>query len=90
MSTHAPGRSILLVLAGTALALPLLGCGSSRPVILDTERVERAVEASILTQRQLHASAPRYERVRDFRRLCERLDQRGAFRNAWLERHVFT
>jgi xylitol oxidase len=33
--------------------------------------------------------APGYERVGDFRHVCERLDPRGAFRNAWLERHVF-
>lgn len=32
---------------------------------------------------------PRYERFADFRRLAERLDQRGAFRNAYLDRHVF-
>lgn len=32
---------------------------------------------------------PRYERLPDFRRLAERLDPRGAFRNAFLERHVF-
>jgi xylitol oxidase len=32
--------------------------------------------------------APMYERLPDFRRLCERLDPRGAFRNPWLERHV--
>jgi xylitol oxidase len=32
--------------------------------------------------------APLYPRVGDFRELCERLDRRGAFRNAWLERHV--
>lgn len=30
----------------------------------------------------------RYERLPDFRALAERLDPRGAFRNAWLERHV--
>jgi hypothetical protein len=30
--------------------------------------------------------APLYERLDDFRRLMERLDARGAFRNAWLER----
>jgi xylitol oxidase len=29
-----------------------------------------------------------YERLPDFRALAERLDARGAFRNAWLERHV--
>jgi xylitol oxidase len=32
--------------------------------------------------------APRYERLPDFRRLVERLDPRGAFRNAWLESRV--
>jgi xylitol oxidase len=32
---------------------------------------------------------PRYERMADFRRLAGRLDQRGAFRNAFLDRHVF-
>ena len=32
--------------------------------------------------------ADRYERLGDFRRLVERLDPRGAFRNDWLERHV--
>ena len=32
--------------------------------------------------------APRYERLPDFRRLAERLDPRGAFRNAWLESRV--
>jgi xylitol oxidase len=31
---------------------------------------------------------PLYQRLADFRRLAERLDPRGAFRNAWLERHV--
>jgi xylitol oxidase len=33
--------------------------------------------------------ATRYERLPDFRALAERLDPRGALRNAWLERHVF-
>jgi alditol oxidase len=32
---------------------------------------------------------PRYERMSDFRRLAARLDQRGAFRNAFLDRHLF-
>ena len=32
--------------------------------------------------------APLYERHADFARLAERLDPRGAFRNAWLEAHV--
>jgi alditol oxidase len=34
--------------------------------------------------------ADRYERLADFARLAERLDPRGAFRNAWLERHVLS
>jgi alditol oxidase len=34
------------------------------------------------------AIAARYERLADFRALAARLDPRGAFRNAWLERHV--
>ena len=34
------------------------------------------------------AIAPLYERLPDFRALAGRLDPRGAFRNAWLERHV--
>jgi xylitol oxidase len=33
--------------------------------------------------------APRYERMADFRALADRLDPRGAFRNAYLARHVF-
>ena len=34
----------------------IAACGSaSRPVILDTERVERAIEQSILTKRHLRA-----------------------------------
>jgi len=35
------------------------------------------------------AIAPLYERLPDFRRLAERMDPRGAFRNEWLERHLF-
>src|SRR4051812_9610486 len=34
------------------------------------------------------AIGARYERLPDFVRLAERLDPRGAFRNAWLERRV--
>jgi xylitol oxidase len=37
---------------------------------------------------KLFRHAPRYERVADFARLAERLDPRGAFRNAWLESRV--
>jgi alditol oxidase len=40
----------------------------------------------VATARDLEA---RFERLPDFRRLAERLDRRGAFRNALLERHVF-
>jgi xylitol oxidase len=32
--------------------------------------------------------APRYERLPDFVALLGRFDPRGAFRNAWLERHL--
>jgi xylitol oxidase len=32
--------------------------------------------------------APLYERYADFVALVERLDPRGAFGNAWLDRHV--
>lgn len=32
----------------------------------------------------------RYEHLHDFRRLADRLDPRGAFRNAFLEQHVFS
>jgi xylitol oxidase len=38
---------------------------------------------------QARTIGPLYERLPDFRALCERLDPRGAFRNPWLERHVF-
>lgn len=37
------------------------------------------------TARELEA---RYERLPDFRRLAERMDRRGAFRNDFLDRHV--
>ena len=37
------------MLAGAAV----LGCGSSSPKILDTERVERAIEQSVLQKRHL-------------------------------------
>ena len=37
---------------------------------------------------KLFLSAPRYERLPDFVALLDRLDPRGAFRNAWLERHL--
>ncbi len=37
---------------------------------------------------EAEAIAPLYPRLSDFRGLAERLDPRGAFRNAWLERHV--
>ena len=38
---------------------------------------------------KLFLAAPRYERLADFAALAERVDPRGAFRNAWLERSVF-
>ncbi len=36
------------------------------------------------------AIAPLYDRHADFLRLVERLDPRGAFRNAWLQDHLLT
>ncbi len=36
------------------------------------------------------AIAPLYDRHADFLSLVERLDPRGAFRNAWLEDHLLT
>jgi xylitol oxidase len=36
-----------------------------------------------------HELEPRYERMADFRQLAGRLDPRGAFRNEFLDRHVF-
>jgi hypothetical protein len=42
---------------GCALAaLALVGCGSSTPKILDTERVERAIEQTILEKRHLKST----------------------------------
>jgi len=43
---------IAAALAGTGLA----GCGSSSPKILDTERVERAIEQSVLQKRHLRTT----------------------------------
>jgi hypothetical protein len=48
-------RTTVIAVAAAALALP--GCGSSaKPRPLDTERVERAIEKSILQKRHLTAS----------------------------------
>src|SRR5688500_13702036 len=44
-------------------------------------------ESSRRTPRRI---APLYERHADFVRLAERLEPRGAFRNAWLEDHLPT
>lgn len=50
-------RAPAVVLIPIALAAGALGgCGSSKPKILDTERVERAIEASVLKQRHLHTT----------------------------------
>jgi Domain of unknown function (DUF4333) len=43
---------IAVALAGVGIA----GCGSSSPKILDTERVERAIEQSVLQKRHLKAT----------------------------------
>jgi alditol oxidase len=64
------------------------------------ERVLRDVEAALLPLdarphwgklflADADEIAPRYERLEDFRALAGELDPRGAFRNAWIERHLF-
>ena len=48
-------RSTLI--AALAAALALAGCGGDdKPKILDTERVERAIERSILQERKIRAA----------------------------------
>ncbi len=55
----APGRSLGRLLVAAALVaagLAVSACGSSEPpTILNTEKVERAIEQSSLTQRQTRA-----------------------------------
>jgi uncharacterized protein DUF4333 len=46
-------RAQAVGLIAIALAAGAGGCGSSRPKILDTERVERAIERSVLEKRHL-------------------------------------
>jgi xylitol oxidase len=65
------------------------------PVARAVERVEAALAPfgarphwGKLFAADAASIASRYERLDDFRALAERLDPRGAFRNAWLERHV--
>jgi hypothetical protein len=49
-----PGRWSAVVLLGATLALA--ACGSSaRPTILNTEKVEQAIQQSSLAQRKIHA-----------------------------------
>jgi alditol oxidase len=70
-----------------------------RPEAGPVARVLRDVESALadhdarphwgkLFHMDAKAIAARYERLDDFARLARRLDPRGAFRNAWLERHV--
>jgi major membrane immunogen (membrane-anchored lipoprotein) len=48
---------VRLVVAAAAAAVALVGCGGSdKPKTLDTERVERAIEQSILQKRKLTAT----------------------------------
>ena len=68
-----------------------------RPDRAGVERALERVEASLAPfaprphwGKLFLASPAGYERRADFMRLTERLDARGAFRNDWLERHVFT
>jgi hypothetical protein len=50
-------RSISIPITVAAAALALAGCGGSdKPRGLDTERVERAIERSILQKRNLRAT----------------------------------
>jgi uncharacterized protein DUF4333 len=45
------------LIALALMAVPFSGCGSSKkPKILDTERVERAIEQSIVEKRHLRAT----------------------------------
>ena len=45
------------LIAAAAAALALAGCGGSdKPKILDTERVERAIEQSIFKERKIQAT----------------------------------
>lgn len=44
------------LLAVVAAGAGLSGCGSSKPRILDTERVERAIERSVLQKRHLRTA----------------------------------
>jgi alditol oxidase len=58
-------------------------------VLADVETALAPFEARPHWGKLLVADAGRlYERLPDFAALAERLDPRGAFRNAWLERHV--
>jgi hypothetical protein len=42
-------------LAVVLAAIGMAGCGSEKPKVLDTERIERAIQASILQKRNLQA-----------------------------------
>jgi xylitol oxidase len=67
------------------------------PVVRALAEVERALEPFAarphwgkLFLADTETIAGLYQRLPDFRSLCERLDPRHAFRNEWLERHVLT
>jgi hypothetical protein len=52
-SVRAPAVGLIAIaLAGAGAS----GCGSSKPKILDTERVERAIEQSVLQKRHLRTT----------------------------------
>ena len=73
------------LIAGVAAALALSGCGGSdKPKILDTERVERAIERSILQKRKIPAmvtcpSGIEREKGKKFRCLATYKDGRTPF-----------
>jgi hypothetical protein len=53
VGVRAPALGLIAVVAtGAALS----GCGSSKQKILDTERVERAIERSVLQKRRLRTT----------------------------------
>ena len=61
MAARALGRSLAASLAVVAVGLALGACGKSEaPTILNTEKVERAIEQSSLEQRKkrVHVSCP--------------------------------
>jgi hypothetical protein len=53
VAVRAPAIGLIAVALASA---GVAGCGSSDKKILDTERIERSIEASILKQRHIHTN----------------------------------